>query len=82
MMLKDDNKKHVAIIIKRMKGVDGMDKESIEESMTNENGDEMESSAKDHAVDAMMNAVKRDDREQFKSALKSFVQMCMTEYDD
>jgi len=83
MLMKDDKKRQgmVSIIMKKMKGSD-MEQEHRSESSKNEYGEEVDySQGYEMAVEEMMSAMESKDRSKFKKALKSFIDMCMDEYE-
>jgi hypothetical protein len=76
MFFKDDGKKHASIVIRRIKGSDSHEYNDVEEEQEDHLSQD---SGYDHAVSAMMSAFERKDKDEFKSALKSFIKMCLHE---
>jgi len=74
MMMGGDRKGIAALIIKKM-GKPG--KEEIEKKDVNENGDEIDNNAGlDAAVQEMFDAFQVSNKDKFKIALKSFIELC------
>ena len=85
MLMKDDKRKAVTMIMGKLKGETHPDnlkpKESeyMDKAPTNEMGDEMDASiGLDSAAEEMMSAMESKDAKAFSAALKSFLQMCET----
>lgn len=77
MILPGDNKKAASLIMRRMKGSDSY---NVEKAPTNEMGDEVDyGMGLESAAEEMIIAMERKDPKGFKTALKSFIEMCMDE---
>ena len=77
MILPGDRKKVASLIMKRMKGSESY---SIEKAPTNELGDETDyGMGYEAAADEIIVAIGKKDVHALKTALKSFIQMCMDE---
>lgn len=83
-MLLKDKKGYAISIIKKMKGMDDFYdmKDSNESRMEKMHSDEVEQkdsfkSAQDMAISDLMESLKSDNKEKFKTALKSFINMQM-----
>ena len=86
MILKDDKKGLVTLIMKRMKGSHRdmspsyHEYEHAEEAPTKDGAEQDNSMALESASEDMMEAIKNSDASLFKSALMSFIEMSRDEY--
>jgi len=85
MLLKDNKKGLVTLIMKRMKGGGDMSPSfgsEMPEKSKMKDGAEMDNeTGYDACCEGMIEAVKSGDSKKFKSQLKSFVSMMMDEYE-
>lgn len=85
MLLKDDKKGLVTIIMKRMKGGDNnmspsFSSDERSEEMTMEDGAEQDNEvALNSCAEDMMNAIKSGNTQKLKTSLKSFMEMIREE---
>ena len=76
MIMHDDKKKMVAMIIKKISGEDT----EMLKSPTNEMGDEVNfEMGFESAAESMMNAIEKKDKRSFLHALRAFISMALDE---
>jgi len=87
MLLKDNKKGLVTIIMKRMKGGSSdmspdFKKEHASVAPRKNGAEQDDSVALSSAAEEMISAIKSDDASKFTSALKSFIEMCEDKDED
>lgn len=88
MLLKDDKKRMVTIILKRLKGSDDFDtmrssNEEYSEAPISKDGAELDNTdALSTASEKAMEAIESKDAKSFKNAIKEMISLCMEEYSD
>jgi len=86
MLMKDNKKKLVTVIMNRMKGSPKMEpsfsSETPQPKKMVDGAEQDNDIAYDTCCEDMMSAIKTGDSRRFKNSLKSFVSMMIDEYED